>query len=514
MKRIVLLAVLLLSPFAAVEAAELKLAALFSDHMVLQRDQDVPVWGWADPGEKISVEFGDQKKTATADADGKWMIKLAPLAASAKRRTLAVRGEKPNRKAEAADVLVGEVWLGSGQSNMAMTVSRARDFEAEKAAAKLPLIRMFRESSGAAKTPQADGKGQWSVCSPESVGAFSATLYFFGREIYRELDVPVGLINSSVGGTPIESWIAAEAQARTPELKADWEAQVKVRAAFDEERAKAQYEKALARWRDQAAKAKAAGKPAPRRPIDPLAQRARRGGPGGLFYGKIAPLIPYAIRGVLWYQGEANSRPGKALLYQYQLPLLVTDWRTRWGQELPFACVQLPNFERLGEGWMQVREGMLKTLRLPKTGMAITIDIGDPKDIHPQNKQDVGRRLALWALGDVYGKQVAATSGPLPAGHEARGDEIVVSFSHAEGGLQAKDGELKGFVIAGEDRQWKPAKARIEGKQVIVSSPEVKDPRAVRYAWAANPDANLVNAQGLPASPFRTDDWPADDAAP
>ncbi len=351
------------------------------------------------------------------------MVKLDPLAASAEPRPLVAEGAKPNRKAKATDVLVGEVWLGSGQSNMAMTVSRARDFEAEQAAAKLPLIRMFRESSGAAETPQADGKGQWSVCSPESVGAFSATLYFFGREIYHELDVPVGLINSSVGGTPIESWIAAEAQAATPELKADWEAQAKARAAFDEERAKAQFEKALARWRDQAAQAKAAGKPAPRRPIDPVVQRARRGGPGGLFYGKIAPLIPYAVRGVLWYQGEANTRPGKGLLYQYQLPLLVTDWRTRWGQELPFAWVQLPNFQRPGEGWMQVREGMLKTLRLPKTGMAITIDIGDPNDIHPKNKQDVGRRLALWALGDVYGKQLGATSGPLPEGHEIRGNE-------------------------------------------------------------------------------------------
>ncbi len=503
----------LLASLAALAAADLKLAAVFTDHLVLQRDKAVPVWGWADPGETITVEFAGQAKTATADAAGKWLVKLDPLAASAESRTIVVRSDKAGRRLEITDVLVGEVWLGSGQSNMAMAVSRAKDFEAEKAAAGLPLIRMFREESGNAPAPQPDGKGKWVVCSPETVGGFSATLYFFGREIHRELKVPVGLINSSVGGTPIESWIAGEVQQRAPELQALREAEARADAGFDAAKAKAGYEKALARWKEQAAKAKATGQAAPKKPQDPLAQRANKSGGGGLFNGKIAPLVPYGIRGITWYQGEANSQPGKGPFYQHQLPLLVNDWRARWGEELPFAWVQLPNFNRPGEGWMLVREAMLKSLRLPRTGMAITVDIGDARDIHPKNKQEVGRRLALWALGEVYGQKVAATSGPLLAAHEVRGSEVVISFKHTEGGLTAREGNLKGFVVAGEDRQWKPANARIDGGKVIVASPEVMKPVAVRYAWEPNPDCNLFNGAGLPASPFRTDNWPEAPAA-
>jgi sialate O-acetylesterase len=320
--------------------------------------------------------------------------------------------------------------------------------------------------------------------------------------------VPVGLINSSVGGTPIESWIAANAQRQVPELRLQFEADARAHSEFDEDRARADFQRALDRWKQLQAKAKAEGRPAPQRPRDPLEARNRRGGPGGLFNGKIAPLIPYAIRGAVWYQGEANSHPSRSGLYQYQLPLLVTDWRQGWADEFPFAWVQLPNFRRAGEDWSLVREGMLKSLRLPGTGMAITVDIGEPDDIHPRNKQEVGRRLALWALGDVYGRQVS-TSGPLPAGHEVRGREVVVAFTHADGGLVAQGGEpLKGFLIAGDDRQWKPATARIAGETVIVSHPELERPLAVRYAWESDPQCNLFNAAGLPASPFRTDDWP------
>lgn len=495
---------LLLVPLSAAQSAELKLATIFSDHMVLQRDKPVPVWGWADPGERIRVAFAGQTQMTTADADGRWQVQLKAMPANAKPQSLSIQSDKPNRRREVTDILVGEVWLGSGQSNMAMTVSRARDFEQEKAAADAPLIRMFKENSGAAKTPQTDAQGSWSVCSPETVGNFSATLYFFGRTLHEELNVPVGLINSSVGGTPIESWIAAEAQARSPELQEAHAADLKAYQEFDEAKATAQYENALARWKERAAKAKAAGQPVPRRPVSLVERHKRRGGPGGLFNGKIFPLIPYAIRGVVWYQGEANSQPGKGHLYQYQLPLLVKDWRKRWGEELPFAWVQLPNFQREGEGWMLVREGMLKTLRLPHTGMAITTDIGESNDIHPKNKQDVGRRLGVWALGDVYEKKGIATSGPLPAAHKIQGKEIVVSFTHCDGGLKAEGDQLTGFEIAGEDGRWKPATARIEGDHVVVSHPSVSNPTAVRYAWAADPEANLFNGQGLPASPFRT----------
>jgi hypothetical protein len=209
----------------------------------------------------------------------------------------------------------------------------------------------------------------------------------------------------------------------------------------------------------------------------------------------------------VWYQGEANSHPGKGLLYRQQLPLLVTDWRSRWGDDFPFAWVQLPNFEREGDGWMLVQEAMLMSLRVPRTGMAITIDIGDPDDIHPKNKQDVGKRLAFWALGEVYAAPVPAVSGPLPAGHVIRGSDVIVSFTHATGGLKARSGELKGFEVAGADRRWNPATVRIDGETVVVSSPAAPNPVAVRYAWASNPEASLENGAGLPASPFRTDDW-------
>jgi len=500
------LAVFALSSAEALLAAEFKLAAVFGEHMVLQREKPVAVWGWAEPDDRVSVEFAGQAVAAAAAADGRWLVKLAAMPASAEPRTLVARCTRTGQQIEVADVLVGEVWLGSGQSNMAMLVRNAQNFEQEQAAARLPLVRMFKEDSRAAATPQIDGHGSWTVCAPETVGLYSATLYFMGRELHRELQVPVGLLYSSVGGTPIESWIAQDVQANTPELKAAVAADLDTRAKFDEAAVKENYEKALDAWKQRVAKAKAAGQSAPRRPRDPAETHHRRGEPGGLFNAKINPLIPYTVRGMIWYQGEGNAHPEKAHLYQYQLPLLVSDWRNRWGEELPFAWVQLPNFQRPGEGWMLVREAMLKTLRLPHTGMAITIDIGESKQIHPVNKQEVGRRLALWALGDVYGRSVPATSGPLPAGHERRGNAIAVTFTYADG-LRAKAGEAQGFTIAGADRQFKPATVRVEGNHVIVSAGDVAEPVAVRYAWEPDPQCNLVNGAGLPASPFRTDAW-------
>lgn len=473
---LVYLSTLLLAPLATLHAAELKLSAIFSDHMVLQRDKPVPVWGWADAGESVTVEFAGQKKSAVADASGKWQLKLDPLAASAESRALTVHSEKPERELEVSDVLVGEVWLGSGQSNMAMRVSGARGFKNEQATADLPQIRTFNETSRTSARAQADSSGRWAVCSPETVGTFSATLHFFGRELHRELNVPVGLINSSVGGTAIESWLAAGIQPP--------------------------------KWK-QAASAKP--KPSAIPPVEKKAPpRDPKTDIGGLFNGKIAPLVPYALRGILWYQGEANTLPGRSLFYQDQLTLLVTDWRKRWNEELPFAWVQLPNYNRPGEGWSLVREAMLKTLRLPKTGMAIAVDIGDANNIHPANKQEIGRRLSLWALGTVYDRKVPAISGPLPVGHEIKGNKIIVTFKHTEDGLLAKGGDLAGFLVAGEDKQWKPAQATIAGDKVIVSSNEVAEPVAVRYAWAAVAVCNLFNGAGLPASPFRTDAWPVD----
>lgn len=483
--------------------ADVKLPAIFSDHLVLQRDMPVPVWGWADAGETVTVSVAGQSQTATAGADGKWRVTLTKLA-SGEPGTLVVKGKNT---ITINDVLIGEVWLGSGQSNMAMTVVRSNDAEREQAAANFPRIRMFKEESAATNAAQYVGKGQWHVCSPATVGAYSAALYFFGRELHQTLGVPVGLINSSVGGTPIESWIAPEAQRASAELKPAFTAAEAENAAIVSAAAMKKYESDLATWEAAQKKAQAQKKKAAKRPQNPADVQARKGNVGGLFNGKISPLIPYAIRGALWYQGEANSVPAKAPFYEAQLRLLVTDWRARWGYDFPFAWAQLPNFGGPGRDWPTVREAMLKTLALPKTGMGINIDIGDEKDIHPKNKQEVGRRLSLWALGTVYGQKVAATSGPLPAGHDVRGREIVLRFTHTNSGLVAKGGALQGFVIAGDDREWKPAVARIDGDRVVVSSPEVATPVAVRYAWENFPTCNLFNGAGLPATPFRTDSW-------
>lgn len=493
---------------ASLFAAGFRLAAPISDHMVLQREKPVAIWGWADAGEAVTVSFAGQAKSATAGADGKWTLRLDALKASAEPRTLTVTG-KDGHRLEVTDVLVGEVWLGSGQSNMAMTVQSSNHFEAEKAAAKFPLIRHYQESSSHAEKPQAEGKGAWSACAPDTVGRFSAVLYFFGREIHREVGVPVGLINTSVGGTPIESWVAAETQSSDPETKANYDTRLKDYLAFDESKAGELHAKQLAVWRAAVAKAKKEGKefvtPAPK---DPLAMRRFKGGPAGLYNGKVANLAPYTLRGMLWYQGEGNA--GNPGLYEKQLSQLVTSWRALWQDEVPFAWVQLPNYRNSdSESWPRVRESMMKVLALPKTGMAVTLDIGDPKDIHPKNKQDVGKRLSYWALATVYDRQVPAICGPLPAGHKVDGKEIRISFRHADG-LKTRDGgPVRGFRLAGADKVWKTATARLEGTEVVVSSADVPSPVAARYAWAENPDCNLVNGAGLPATSFRTDDWPA-----
>ncbi len=492
----------------SLQANDFRLGSPLSDHMVLQREKPVAIWGWADPGERVTVAFAGQSKSTEAGGDGKWSLKLESLTASAEPRQLTASG-KDGRKIEIKDVLVGEVWLGSGQSNMAMTVASCYHLDTEKVNAKFPLVRHYRESSGPSDQPQAEGKGVWQECTPDSVSGFSAVLYFFGREIYKEVGVPVGLINTSVGGTPIESWVAAEVQSSNPETKANYDQRLDMYRNFDPAQAPALHQKQLAVWKAASEKAKAEGTPfVVPAPKDPLAMHKLKGGPSGLFNGKVVNLVPYTLRGMLWYQGEGNA--GNTGLYRVQLAQLVTSWRTLWQEEVPFAWVQLPNYTAPGEGWPRIRESMLKTLELPKTGMAITIDLGDAQDIHPKNKQDVGKRLSFWALGTVYGKNVPAISGPLPVGSSTKGNEITVSFKHTNGGLKSiTGGTLTGFQIAGADQQWKTADAKIAGDSVVISNAEVDQPAAVRYAWKDWPETSLANGAGLPASPFRTDDWPA-----
>ena len=496
---------------ATLHAADLRLGSPFSDHMVLQREKPVAVWGWADPSESVTVAFDGQTKTATAGADGKWSLKLDALKASSESRVLTVTAED-GRKVEVKDVLVGEVWFGAGQSNMAWGVGSAKNFEAEKAGANFPLIRHYGEASVTAAKPQAEGKGAWQVCTPENVRHFSAVLYFFGREIHTEVGVPVGLICAAANATHIENWLPAETQSSDPETKAG--AQKGVAPLTEEENyrrieanLRAAYPAKLAAWELAFKSGKARERDKPWTPEGTIGHLKRKGGPSGLYNGKVFNLAPFTLRGILWYQGESNTgQPGE--LYHKQLSRLVTSWRALWNDELPFAWVQLPNFTA-GEGWPRVREAMLQTLELPKTGMAVTIDIGDAKNIHPANKQEVGRRLAMWALGTVYGKDVPAISGPLFAGSSVSGNAITVSFKHTNGGLKTQDGgPLKGFQIAGADQQWKPASAKMDGATVVISSSDVLSPVAVRYAWLDNPDCNLSNGAGLPASPFRTDDWP------
>jgi len=490
-------------------SAAVRLPSLFSDHMVLQRDAAVPVWGWADPGEEVTVHIAGQKQSTKANADGKWSTKLDKLTATGPQ-TMIVKGDN---EITIRDVLIGEVWLASGQSNMAMKVKAVNNAKGEITNAKFPEIRMFTVAAKTAETPQSECGGYWQVCSPETVASFSATAYFFGRDFHQSLKVPVGLINASWGGTPIQSWTSLEAQQSLPALAPMIESFRKRTAVpFDEEQAKVRHAKQMKVWEKERAKAKAAGERPPRRPKPIPSPQTDPKSPGNLFNGMIAPLAPFAIRGAIWYQGEANAG-GKAKLYTEQLPLMIRDWRKLWKQgDSPFISVQLPGYKEptadpgAASNWAMIREAFLKSRSLPNTGTAIVIDAGNATNIHPRDKQTVGKRLALWARANVYGEKIPS-SGPLPAGHEVENDAIILKFTLTDGGLKSKDPELKGFAIAGVDRKWVWATARIEGDRVIVSSPEVKAPVAVRYAWADNPLAPLINGAGLPASPFRTDDW-------
>jgi sialate O-acetylesterase len=487
--------------------ADVKLPAVISDHMVIQRDKPVAIWGWANAGEKVTVSLGGMNTGTTANADGKWSVRLeAPKAAGPFE--LSVKG---NNALTVKDVLVGEVWLCSGQSNMGMTVNRANNFEAEQKAANHPTLRMFIVAGNPQKEPQADVHGQWYVCTPDEVGKFSATAYFFGVNLLKQLHMPIGLINSSVGGTPVEAWTSMPAmQTQSADLKPMfefWDGQMK---NWDEAKAKAAHEQAMAKWKQAAAKAKAEGKPAPQAPRAP--QDPFRKSPAVLYNGMINGLIPYTIKGAIWYQGENNAGTGFPELYLLQLTTMINDWRQRWADDFYFGIVQLPNFRSVQKdpsqptGWVLVQEADLKASHMPKVGTTFNTDIGEETDIHPKNKQEIGRRLALWALHDVYG-QSGPSSGPRPQSFQKKNGQMILTFNHVESGLKTRDGgPLKGFAISGSDNKFVWADAKITGPDtIVVSSPSVASPEAVRYNFAENPIGNLVNGADLPATPFRTD---------
>ena len=498
--------------------AEVKLPSIFSDNAVIQSETKVPIWGWADKEKEVTIEYEGKfpnekagfgvKPFTVKVKNGKWKAHLDSIPPGSVV-TIRVKGQN---QITIQNVLAGEVWLCSGQSNMAMTVNRCDNLEREQKQANYPQIRMFKVANNPQTKPQDDVPGQWIICSPETVAGFSGTAYFFGRKIHKELNVPVGLINSSVGGTAVEAWTSIDVQKGNKTLEPIFDVWHKKAKGFDLKKALVAYEKALAKWKTAAAKARKAKKKIPRRPRMPVEPLKDRNYPSNLFNGMIHPLIPYAIRGAIWYQGENNANR-IAELYGVQLPLLVKDWRARWGQgDFPFLWVQLPNFrKRVDEpvqqnsGWALVREGMLKSLRVPNTGMAVTIDVGDPNDIHPTNKQDFGGRLANVALASVYKKKNVAETGPLYRKHKITDGKVLIEFDHTHGGLANKGKELKGFAISSKNGEWLPAEAKIEGDQVVVLHPQVKTPVAVRYGWADNPEVTLYNGAGLPASPFRTD---------
>ena len=492
----------LLLLFAAWAQADVRLPALIGDHMVLQRDQPVRIYGWAGAGESVTVRFAGRTVSTVADGSGRWEAWLRPMNAGgpydlvvASRNTVTVR-----------DVLVGEVWVASGQSNMAWPVERSRDPEKEAAAARYPHIRLFKVALKTSEEPLEDVEGSWAPCHPETVKSFSAVAYFFARHLHEKLGVPVGVIQSAWGGTPAQAWTSRATLVSEPTLQSylvEWN-----RVLVNWPRAKRRYEESLKQWEQRVAEAKREGREPPPRPAQPLGP-GHPHTPAGLFNAMITPLTPYAIRGVIWYQGESNAN-NYAHLYRTLFEAMIRDWRQAWGQgDFPFLFVQLANYARAPAGgyWSLVQEAQLKTLELRNTGMAVTIDIGEAEDIHPRNKQDVGLRLALAARALVYGEKLVY-SGPVFRQATREGNRLRLWFDHTGGGLRARGGVLREFVIAGADRVFHPAQATIEGETLVVSSPDVAEPVAVRYAWANNPEATLFNAEGLPASPFRSDNWP------
>ncbi len=638
----------------SVATAEIRLPSIIGDNMVLQGGNRVSVWGWADPNEEVHVRVSwrDGDWTLTGDRNGMWRFAMtAPDSAGPHQITL--RGENT---ITLKNILVGDVWVCSGQSNMEWPVQSSNNAPQEIAAANYPNIRLFTVQKTIADTPQDDCVGQWVECNPQTVGGFSAVGYFFGRHLHGELNTPIGLINTSWGGTVAEAWTSAEALRRMPDFGARME--VLEQAKANPDAALKKYREALVRWQETVRSSETPGQgciqpgfddsgwqqmalptlweqaaltnfdglvwfrktvevpPAwagkdvvlELGPIDDMDttwfngvevgaeqesgrwQVARRyrvdgklvkagrnvivvqvldtGGGGGiygqptqmkispaggpedqaislagtwrykvaydlasmpprpiapawmnnpnaptvLYNGMIAPITSYPVRGAIWYQGESNA--DRAYQYRDLFPTMIRCWRNSWNQrDFPFLFVQLANYmatkpQPADSAWAELREAQSMTLQLPATGMATIIDIGEANDIHPRNKQDVGKRLALWALASCYHKPIAY-SGPLYKSMQIEGNRIVLHFDHTNGGLAAQGGEpLKGFAIAGTDRTFVWAKAEIEGNTVVVSSDEVRTPVAVRYAWADNPVCNLYNGAGLPASPFRTDTWP------
>ncbi len=453
--------------------AGVSLPRLINSNMVLQRNTEIVIWGWADPGEEVTVHFAGNRQTVRAGKERGWEVTFPAMKAGGPY-TMEVVGEENAIVLE--NILVGDVWVCSGQSNMEWPLSRAKNAEKEIMEANYPKIRLFDIPRNLKPTPvDTIPGGDWQECLPANIPTFSGVGYFFGRAIHKEVGVPVGLISSNWGGTNVETWTSREMAATVPEMAEE------IRDLDDLDN--------------------------PGKTLRPNDK------PTLLYNGMIHPIIRFPVLGVIWYQGEANA--DNAFEYRERFPNMIRDWRNQWNNpDMGFYFVQLANFRKEkqepGESeWAELREAQLMTLSLQNTGMAVTIDIGEADDIHPGNKQDVGYRLALAALHDTYGRDIVH-SGPLFEFMDKRGSRVILTFRYAESGLIARDkyGYVRGFALAGDDREFHWAKGKVEGGTVVLWSDEVPDPVAVRYGWADNPDVNLYNKEGLPASPFRSDSWP------
>ena len=473
--------VLLVFVFGVSEVRALELSPMFTSHAVLQRDADVPVWGWAKPGSAVTVTFAGKTVKAKAGKDGYWMATLKPLKANKEPQTMVVEGD--GEKKELADLLVGEVWFCSGQSNMEFTIgSKEKDIiggalmPAHIDPSKFPTIRHIKIKRTGSKTLErkTETHGGWKVCNKQNASSFTAVGFFFAQRLVEELDVPIGLVEATWGGFNIEPFIPVEGYDVMKSFDAKWD-------------------------------------PAPKKYSE-------------LYNGIVATVIPYAIRGTIWYQGESNIHEGE--VYLYKMKALIEGWRKVWGQgDFPFYFCQLSSYgnwtsPKGAEGWALPREAQRRALVIKNTGMAVLSDVGNKKDVHPKNKYDVGQRLALWALAKDYGKKDLVYSGPLYKSVEFKDGKAILSFDHAEGLKAARKkspqdmgdpvpaGKLRGFSIAGPNKKFHWADAKIEGDKVIVSSGKVKNPTAVRYTYNTTVHhGNLYNGANLPASPFITDEW-------
>lgn len=482
--------------------AEVSLPAIFGDHMVLQQGQKNKVWGWADAGESIQVTIDNQSHKTVAADDGSWNVFLAPLSLG-QPRTLTVSA---SNTIDFTDVLVGEVWICSGQSNMEWPVFKSTGSELEIASAHFPEIRLITVPRVGTQEPQNDFEGQWELCSPETIANFSAIGYAFGRRLHQTLGVPIGLIDNAWGGSAAEAWVPNEVLEADSQYKPLLDSWHETEETYDYETLLDAYEEKLNEW-NQSDKKEAK----PRKPNNRLTGNHR---PANIYNGVLHPTIGYGIKGVIWYQGESNA--GRAYQYRDLFPLMIQTWRDEWQQgDFPFYYVQLADYRKESptpkeSDWAELREAQTMTLdRLPNVGQAVIIDLGEGRDIHPRNKQPVANRLARWALANDYGKEMSYQS-PTYKSMKVKNGKITIKLDYEGKGLRPFDTTTPiGFAIAGKDKKFVWAEAEIIDKNTIeVWSDEVENPKAVRYAWADNPVCNLFTEEGLPVTPFRTDDWP------